>query len=164
MAASKRSMRRPSTPKRRRTWLDELTTVSTALHHEIKKRESRRLSGAASRLERSLRQASAERERLERRHREAARGLREVRERFEIAFGSAPIGMALIDMDGRWLQVNTALCRITGHTQDELKATTLAAITHPEDIALDAEDRQELLAGRISSYQVEKRYLHAWGH
>lgn len=111
-----------------------------------------------------LREEIAERERLERRQREAERGLREVRERFESAFGNAPIGMALIDMDGHWLQVNHALCRITGRTEDELKATTLGAITHPEDADLDAEDRRDLLAGRIPSYQVEKRYRHAWGH
>ena len=40
-----------------------------------------------------------------------------MRERFESAFGNAPIGMALIDMDGHGLQVNHALCRITGHTE-----------------------------------------------
>ena len=34
-----------------------------------------------------------------------------MQERFESAFGNAPIGMALIDMDGSWLQVNNALCR-----------------------------------------------------
>jgi PAS domain S-box-containing protein len=106
----------------------------------------------------------AERERLGSCQREAERGLREVRECFESAFGNAPIGMALIDMDGHWLQVNHALCRITGHTEHELKATTLRAITHPDDVDLDVEDRRNLLAGRIPSYQVEKRYRHAWGH
>jgi diguanylate cyclase (GGDEF)-like protein/PAS domain S-box-containing protein len=91
-------------------------------------------------------------------------GLREVRELFETAFGNAPIGMALVDMNGRWLQVNGALCRITGLAPDELKATTLDAITHPEDVGLAAEDMRSVLAGRIPSCQVEKRYRHAWGH
>jgi PAS domain S-box-containing protein len=114
--------------------------------------------------EANLRGEIAERERLEGQQRKAERGLREVRERFESAFGNAPIGMALIDMYGHWLQVNPALCRITGHTEDELKATTLRAITHPEDVDLDVEDRRNLLAGRIPSYQVVKRYRHAWRH
>ena len=91
-------------------------------------------------------------------------GLREARLRFESAFDHAPIGMALIATDDRWLQVNDALCRITGHTAKALKATTLRAITHPDDVDLDAEDLERLLSGRISSYQVEKRYRHAWGH
>jgi diguanylate cyclase (GGDEF)-like protein len=67
-------------------------------------------------------------------------------------------------MDGRGLQVNDALCRITGYTRAELKATTLRALTHPEDVDLDADSLRELLYGRTPSYQVEKRYRHAWGH
>jgi hypothetical protein len=64
--------------------------------------------------------------------------------------------MALIAMD-RWLQVNHALCRITGHTEAALKATTLRAMTHPDDIDLDAQswsssDRQDpQLPGRANA-------------
>ena len=96
--------------------------------------------------------------------RELEQSLREARERFESAFRNAPIGMALIDMDGGWLQVNNALCRITGFTEAILKRTPLQAITHHEDIEVDAEERIDLLSGKIPNYQVEKRYLHAWGH
>ena len=106
----------------------------------------------------------ADRERLEEERRAAERGLKEVQARFESAFASAPIGMALVDMDGRWLQVNDALCRITGYTRNELKATTLRAITCPDDIDCDADLFRDLLDRRISSYQTEKRYRHAWGH
>ena len=45
-----------------------------------------------------------------------------MRSDFENAFTYAPIGMALVDMDGRWLQVNDALCRITGYTAEEICA------------------------------------------
>ncbi len=72
--------------------------------------------------------------------------------------------MALVDVEGRCLQVNDALCRITGHSRDTFKATTLRALTHPEDVDLDAESLRELLDGRVPSYQTEKRYRHAWGH
>jgi diguanylate cyclase (GGDEF)-like protein/PAS domain S-box-containing protein len=85
------------------------------------------------------------------------------RGRFEIVFSNAPIGMALITMNDRWLQVNNALCRIIGHAESELKATTLKSLTHPDDIDLDAPLLRQLLDGEISSYQVEKRCLHAWG-
>jgi diguanylate cyclase (GGDEF)-like protein/PAS domain S-box-containing protein len=84
--------------------------------------------------------------------------------RFESAFAYAPIGMALVDVEGHCLQVNDALCRITGHSRDAFEATTLRAVTHPEDVDLDAESLRELLDGRVSSYQIEKRYRHAWGH
>ena len=72
--------------------------------------------------------------------------------------------MALIDMEGRCLQVNNALCRITGHEESELKAKSLRSFTHPGDIDLDLPLLQQLLNGEISSYQIEKRYRHAWGH
>src|SRR5207249_41541 len=80
---------------------------------------------------------------------EVERRLHEVHARFETAFSNAPIGMALVDMAGEWLQVNDALCRITGYTADELKATTLAELTHPDDVASDADEQRQLLAGRI---------------
>jgi diguanylate cyclase (GGDEF)-like protein/PAS domain S-box-containing protein len=111
-----------------------------------------------------LRQEISERERFAADAQEIERGLQEVRERFESAFDNAPIGMALVAMDGRWLQVNDALCRITGQTEEALKATTLRAMTHPDDVDLDGQSLPQLLAGQIPSYQVEKRYRHAWGH
>jgi diguanylate cyclase (GGDEF)-like protein/PAS domain S-box-containing protein len=95
---------------------------------------------------------------------DAEQSLRNVHERFESAFGDAPIGMALIDMEGSWLQVNSALCRIIGYSQSDLKATTHRALTHPDDVNLDMPLQQQLLNGRIPSYQVEKRYRHVWGH
>ena len=94
----------------------------------------------------------------------ARRGLHEEHARFESAFANAPIGMALVDLEGHCLQVNDALCRITGHSRAAFKATTLRALTHPEDVDLDADSLRALLDGGIPSYQVEKRYRHAWGH
>lgn len=120
----------------------------------------RKLAALKARL---LREITA-RERAEKERMEIEHGLQEVRERFESGFANAPIGMALVDMNGGWLQVNDALCRITGYSEDDLKATTLDAITCSEDIGLDADDLQRLLAGQIPSYQVEQRYRHAWGH
>jgi diguanylate cyclase (GGDEF)-like protein/PAS domain S-box-containing protein len=95
---------------------------------------------------------------------EIERRLQEVQARFETAFRSAPIGMALIDMAGQWLQVNDSLCRITGFSGDELRAMTLGEVTHPDDLASDADELQKLLHGQIENYHVEQRYRHAWGH
>jgi len=111
-----------------------------------------------------LRRRTAPAERLGSERRASERVLHEVHARFESAFANAPIGMALVDMEGRCLQVNDALCRITGHTRAGLKATTLRALTHPEDVDIDADSLRELLDGRTPSYQIEKRYRHAWGH
>jgi len=110
------------------------------------------------------RRRMADGRRLESERRAARRAAREVRTRFESAFAGAPIGMAIVDAEGRCLQVNDALCRITGYTRAAFDTTTLRALTHPEDLDVDADSLRELLEGRIPTYQVEKRFRHAWGH
>ena len=133
-----------------------------ALEGELAKHEltERRLAAAT----RELVHQRAERDRLDRERRVAAREFHEVQARFESAFSGAPIGMALVDMEGRWLQVNDALCRIIGLTQSGLSATALHSLTHPEDADRDARSFCDLLGRKIPSYQVEKRCRHAWGH
>ncbi|MCE9531672.1 MAG: PAS domain S-box protein [Planctomycetes bacterium] len=96
--------------------------------------------------------------------RQADEELRESRERFQNAFEHTSNGMALLSVDGRWLKVNSALCRIVGRTSEELLATTFQAITHPEDLEPDLQYARKLLAGEISNYQIEKRYFHKDGH
>jgi diguanylate cyclase (GGDEF)-like protein/PAS domain S-box-containing protein len=82
-------------------------------------------------------------------------------ERFRRTFQDAPIGMCLIDLDGRFQQVNSALTGMLGWSTDQLLATTSDALTHPEDRDGDREQRRALCAGEISSFQVDKRFLTA---
>ena len=84
---------------------------------------------------------------------------REAHELFETAFAQAPIGMALVSLDGRWLKVNDAVCRITGWSQTELLQRTFQDITHPDDLDADLAQLELLSAGQISGYEIEKRYL-----
>ena len=83
----------------------------------------------------------------------------EAQELFETAFSHAPIGMALIGLDGRWLKVNRAVCAITGWPEAELLRRTFQDITHPDDLEADLRPGGALLAGEISGYRIEKRYL-----
>jgi diguanylate cyclase (GGDEF)-like protein/PAS domain S-box-containing protein len=97
-----------------------------------------------------------------RKHAEEAR--RHAQERFELVFEQAPIGMALLTPEGRWVRVNQALLAITGYTSEELLAKTLEELTHPDDLASDLESVRRLLAGEIRHYTMERRYFHARGH
>jgi PAS domain S-box-containing protein len=90
--------------------------------------------------------------------------LRKSEKSFSGAFAYAAIGMALIAPDGKWLRVNNALCQLTGYFEEELVGYTSQEITHPDDIAEDYEQFRRLLAGTITSFHREKRYLHKNGH
>ena len=98
----------------------------------------------------------------ERKQAEAA--LRESEERFQKAFSCAAVGIALVDLKGRWLQINRSLGEMVGYTEAEMQATTFQAITHPEDLDIDLGYFNQLLAGEIRSYNLEKRYFHKQGH
>jgi PAS domain S-box-containing protein len=83
--------------------------------------------------------------------------------RFSSAFLDAPIGMAIVGLDGRWLQVNQAVCDLLGYDERELRTRTFQEITHPDDLAANLCLLQRLLAGELPRYQIEKRYLHRSG-
>jgi PAS domain S-box-containing protein len=93
---------------------------------------------------------------------EAAR--RESEVRFRHAFEDAPIGMALVAPDGRWLRVNQSLCDIVGYDADTLAGLTFQDVTHPDDLQTDLALMREILAGARRTYQMEKRYFHRDGH
>ncbi|MUG93653.1 PAS domain S-box protein [Scytonema sp. UIC 10036] len=90
--------------------------------------------------------------------------LRNSEEQFRHAFEDASIGMAIVSLDGRWVKVNPALCRIVGYLKEELLALTFQDITHPDDLEVDLNYVHQLLAGEIFTYQMEKRYFHKQGH
>jgi PAS domain S-box-containing protein len=90
--------------------------------------------------------------------------LRESGERFSSAFQNAAIGMALMGLDGRWLQVNRALCEQFGYSETELLATTFQNLTHPDDLEKDLAYVRQMLSEQIHTYQMEKRYYHKSGN
>ena len=83
---------------------------------------------------------------------------------FENAFTHAPIGMALVDLDDRPLRANGALCRITGYMEEQIRARPFRDLVDPHDADVDASQMVDLFEGRTASYQIEKRFRHAWGH
>lgn len=90
--------------------------------------------------------------------------LREAEQRFRLAFENAPIGMALLGLDGRFLRVNAALSEIAGYSPEALLTKTFHDITHPDDVHADLDHMRNVVGGLIRAYSIEKRYLHAAGH
>lgn len=91
-----------------------------------------------------------------------SRALRESEEYFRTAFDHAA-GMAVINPDGKWMQVNESLCKMLGYSEEELLKKGFQAITHPGDLGNDLANLYQLLDDKIANYQLEKRYCHKSG-
>jgi len=95
---------------------------------------------------------------------EAEAALRSSEERLRSAIKNAPIGMALVDPSGAWIDVNEALLAFLGYTAGEFMQLHFRDLNLPDDAGLDEDLIAQLVAGDISHYQLEKRYLHKAGH
>ena len=89
--------------------------------------------------------------------------LKQSESRFEDAFDASAQGMAIISLEGRWLRVNAALCRIVGYSEAEMLAMDFQTLTHPDDLGHDLAVIRSMLAGETGSRQFEKRYIHRSG-
>ncbi len=85
-------------------------------------------------------------------------------ERWRLTIDNAPVGIALVSLEGQFLRVNRALCAILGYTEEELHALDFQRLTHPDDLDADLKLLEQLVAGEIPSYRMRKRYLHKDGH
>ncbi len=90
--------------------------------------------------------------------------LQESESRFRSAFDHSAVGMALVDPQGRWLQVNKALCQITGYQESELVGKYFQANVHPKELGAALVQVHQLLEGTIPAFQMEQQYLHQNGN
>lgn len=84
--------------------------------------------------------------------------------RFRGIFDRAGIGIAIVDMNGRITEANPRLREILGYTAEELSRLTFAGVTYPEDVNVDQNLFEAMIAGMWDTYVVEKRYLTKRGH
>jgi len=89
--------------------------------------------------------------------------LRQAEEQFRGAFDDAAVGMALVDLEGRWIRVNDALVGLLGRSADELVGMSFRDVTVAQDAASDAAALRGLVSGEQTTHHAEKRYRHADG-
>jgi diguanylate cyclase (GGDEF)-like protein/PAS domain S-box-containing protein len=89
--------------------------------------------------------------------------LKAAHERFRSAFENAPIGMAMIDLEGRIIRANPALGSIVGRPPAALAGTAAHDLTHPDDRQSGGTEMGDLVATGAEGYQIEMRYLHVEG-
>lgn len=80
--------------------------------------------------------------------------------RFKTIFNNTPLGIALIDsINGHFYEVNTMYAQIVGRTIEQMTSTDWMSITHPDDVQEDLDNNALVNSGKISGYQMKKRYL-----
>lgn len=87
------------------------------------------------------------------------KSLKNSEETFRLAMENAPIGMAIVSLEGRWLKVNPALCHLVGYSEEELLTMDFQTLTPPEDLEIDIFYLNQFMAGTIQTHQMEKRYI-----
>jgi diguanylate cyclase (GGDEF)-like protein/PAS domain S-box-containing protein len=98
---------------------------------------------------------------------ESYRRARESEERFKSAFEGAPIGMVLFtfgdETPGEVVQVNRAMCELTGRTREQLHASAFRDVVHPDDADAGLDAIGRLARGEQEHAQFDMRYVHAEG-
>jgi PAS domain S-box-containing protein len=89
--------------------------------------------------------------------------LRESEARFHAIFNLAAVGIAQVSLNGQWLMMNQKFSGILGYSFAELEHMTIQQICHPDDREPHLAHIRRLLAGEVTSYTMEKRYLHKDG-
>ncbi|MGB2924655.1 MAG: diguanylate cyclase [Limnothrix sp.] len=89
----------------------------------------------------------------------AADRLHKTEDQFRRTFELAPIGMAITDLQGNYMEVNKSWCKILGYDLEELLELTYLDVTYEEDTEEDLRFNQELETGNMTQFQREKRYV-----
>lgn len=89
--------------------------------------------------------------------------LRESEERFREIFEYAPLGMSFIGVDGRFLKVNAALCRILKRSEEELLQMQWMDLIHPDELQSAVWQKERMLASANGFTEVERRYISGTG-
>lgn len=84
--------------------------------------------------------------------------------RYRRLMDNSGIGMGLLGPEGRFQVVNAAMCRFFGYDADTLREKTWQELTAPDYLDVDQKNVDEVLAGRIESYRMNKQYIHADGN
>src|SRR5712664_547127 len=104
-----------------------------------------------ARLYSQLRQENSERARAE-------EELRKSEERWRAVFESSALGIALTDLDGRFVAANPAYVKLLGYSEAELRELSFRTITHEDDRKENLEILTELFEGKRTSFELVKRY------
>ncbi len=83
--------------------------------------------------------------------------------RLRNSFENAVNGMAMLTMNGHFMQVNPALCQLLGYSKSDLLSLTIQDLIQPQELDRSRDSVQDLIRDQISSLQIESELLHQSG-
>src|SRR5258705_1423977 len=89
----------------------------------------------------------------------AEQALRKSEERWRSVFENSAIGVALTDLNGRFLATNHVFQAMVGYTEEELRALCFLDVTHEDYREANWALTTELLEGKRQQFQIEKKHL-----
>ncbi|QGY44096.1 PAS domain S-box protein [Maribellus comscasis] len=90
--------------------------------------------------------------------------LKESEEKLRLIFNNSPVGISITDLEGKFIDVNPALSKITGYSRSEMLNRHFNDFSHADDVDLNANKFNKLVNGKISFFDLEKRYIHKNGN
>ncbi|KGK31086.1 hypothetical protein EL45_05275 [Cellulophaga sp. E6(2014)] len=79
------------------------------------------------------------------------------------AFENSSVGMALIGLEGNWIDVNSSLCTSVGYSREEMIQKKIIEVTHPHDWTKDSHFIKKMHEGQLTNYTIDKRFFHKDG-
>ncbi len=94
----------------------------------------------------------------------ALRKLQQEEDRLQAIFENSPMGIVLVDPEGRYKAANPTFLKMLGYHFDEIEQSVFVSLLHPEDAPHAWSLFQDLVSGKIDGYHNEKRFQHKDGH
>ncbi len=150
---------------------DDFNGMLAALEKNETERESAEMQARAAQVELAGLLAHADDSRLallsmledqkaaENALRQSEVALRESEFLFRSQFDRGNFGIAITSPEKGWLRINPYLCGLLGYEESELQGMSWAEMTYPDDLAADVAQFEQLLAGEIDAYELDKRFL-----
>jgi two-component system cell cycle sensor histidine kinase/response regulator CckA len=93
----------------------------------------------------------------------------ESEERFRTLFEQGSVGIAVLDLDQRFVRMNSAFCGMLGYQQEELLGRSMLDVSGGKDLQRSEEQSRALLGGDMPLLNMDKQYSRndgelIWGH
>lgn len=85
--------------------------------------------------------------------------LDETEKRYKALFNQLAVGVARVDLNSKWLEVNDKFCEIVGYSREDLLHLTFADFTHPDDLETDILHLEKLISKEAETFNIDKRYI-----